>query len=163
MHPSAVTRETVNNTRDEQDLWLVCRAGSTLYALSLGHVVEIMRVLPIEPIAGAPAYVSGLSIVRGAPTPIIDAALLCGGGMAPARRLVIVRTGPRVVALAVEKVLGIRSIESGEPLPPLLREAASDVVSGIGRLDSDLLVFLSTARVVPDEWLDRLGDRETAV
>jgi purine-binding chemotaxis protein CheW len=31
-----------------------------------------MRPLPIKPIAGTPGFVRGVSIIRGAPTPVID-------------------------------------------------------------------------------------------
>jgi hypothetical protein len=45
--------------------WLLCRAGNLLCALPIEHVIEIMRPLPVEQIAGAPHYVRGLSIIRG--------------------------------------------------------------------------------------------------
>jgi purine-binding chemotaxis protein CheW len=129
-------------------------------------VVEIMRALRIEPVAGAPPFVRGLSVIRGAPTPVVDIAHLCGGCTAPCRRWVTVKTGTRVVALAVDSVLGVRSVVSAsntEPLPPLLREAMSDMVSVIRRLDADLLMFLNTARIVPEVLLEHLGDPETFV
>ena len=43
-----------------------------------------------------------------------------------------------------------------EPLPPLLQEAAGEMVSAIGRLDADLLLFLNTANIVPEALLERL-------
>jgi purine-binding chemotaxis protein CheW len=140
-----------------QHTWLLCRAGSSLCALPLAQVVEIMRIPRIEAVAGAPAYVRGLSIIRGTPTPVIDTALLLGWCTAAADRLVMVRAGTRMVALAVDKVLGIRSIEGiAEPLPPLLQEAARDLVSAIGLLDAEFLLFLNAARLVPETLFERL-------
>jgi purine-binding chemotaxis protein CheW len=160
MHLSPVTGEPDRSANDGPEVWLACRAGSTRYALPLGHVVEIMRILPIEPVAGAPLYVRGLSMIRGTHTPVVDTALLCSGCTAPVHRLVTVRAGAGIIALAVDSVLGVRSIKTGEPLPPLLREAASDVVAAIGRLDAELLLFLGTARIIPQELLERLGGHE---
>jgi purine-binding chemotaxis protein CheW len=157
MHLSAVIGGFVSSPRGSQEVWLLCRAGSSLFALPLGQVVETMRILPVEPVAGAPPYVRGLSIIRGTPTPVVDVALLCGGRTVPPRRLVTVRAGARIIALALETVLGVRSFKTDEPLPPLLREAASEVVSAIGRLDAELLLFLSTARAVPEDLFSRLG------
>jgi purine-binding chemotaxis protein CheW len=157
MHLSAVIGGSGSSARGSQEVWLLCRAGSSLFALPLGQVVETMRILPVEPVAGAPPYVRGLSIVRGTPTPVVDIALLCGGRTVPSRRLVTVRAGARIIALALETVLGVRSFNSDEPLPPLLREAASEVVSAIGRLDAELLLFLSAARAIPEELFNRLG------
>jgi purine-binding chemotaxis protein CheW len=160
MHLSAVNGEPGSGANAGQDAWLLCRAGSSFCALPLEHVVEVMRMLPIEVFAGVPLYILGLSIIRGTPTPVVDAALLCNGCTAPSHRLVTVRAGTRMIALAVDRALGIQSIKTGEPLPPLLREAASDMVSAIGRVDAELLLFLSTARIVPEALLERLGGHE---
>jgi purine-binding chemotaxis protein CheW len=162
MHLSAVIGEPGSGAHGDHEVWLLCRAGSSFYALPLGQVVEVMRILPIDALAGAPLYVLGLSIIRGTPTPVVDTALLCSGCTAPSHRLVTVRAGTRMIALAVDRVLGVQSIKTGEPLPPLLREAASDMVSAIGRVDAELLLFLSTARIVPEELLEHLGGDEAA-
>jgi purine-binding chemotaxis protein CheW len=162
LHFSAPIDEPDNGADRQRNFWLLCRAGSARYALPLEHVVEIMRILPIEPIAGAPLYVRGLSIIRGTPTPVVDTALLCSGCTAPAHRLVTVRAGTGIIALAVNSVLGVRSIKTGEALPPLLRDAVSHVVAAIGRLDAELLLFLGTARIIPEELLERLGGHEAA-
>jgi purine-binding chemotaxis protein CheW len=135
--------------------FLLCRAGSNFCALPLDRVAEIMRALPIEAVAGAPRYVCGLSIIRGAPAPIVDIGLLLGEQPTRAERLVAIRVGNRTVALAVDAVLGIRTIAEACELPPLLREA-SEAIAAIGTLDSALLFFLRTARVVPEDLLVHL-------
>lgn len=160
---SAVFGSPGDGTPGGSDDWLLCRAGSFLCALRLTDVVEIMRLLPIEPIAGAPPFVRGLSIVRGMPTLVVDIAHLLGGRAPSPQRQITVKVGTRIVALAVDSVLGVRSIETADainPLPPLLREAASDTVSAIGRLDTDLLLFLDTARIVPDSLFESLDTPE---
>ena len=161
MHLPTTVAKPASDTHGDQEVWLLCRAGSSLCALPLGCVVEIMRILPIEPIAGAPLCVRGLSIIRGAPTPVVDTALLCGGRTAPFHQLVAVRAGTQIVALAVDTVLGVRSIKAGEPMPPLLQEAATEMVSAIGRLDAELLLFLTAARAVPQDLVQRLDGHET--
>jgi purine-binding chemotaxis protein CheW len=160
MHLSTEIGEPGSGAHSCRGAWLLCRAGSSFCALPLGHVVEVMRVLPIEALAGTPVYVLGLSIIRGTPTPVVDTAILCSGRTAPSHRLVTVRAGTRIIALAVDRALGVQSIRAGTPLPPLLREAASDMVSAIGRVDAELLLFLSTARIVPEELLEHLGGHE---
>ena len=143
--------------------WLVCRAGTHLCAMPLQHVVEVMRMLPIEQLAGAPHYVRGLCIIRGAPAPVVDTALLIGDHATRPERLIAVKAGDRGVALAVEAVVGIRAIAAGasEQLPPLLRDAATETVAAIGILDAELLFFLRTARIVPEDLLSRLDALET--
>jgi purine-binding chemotaxis protein CheW len=148
-------------TADDEDRrtsWLLCRAGTHLCAIPLGHVIEILRVLPIEAVAGAPRYVRGLCIIRGSAVPVVDTGLLIGEQATKSERLVTIRAGGRTIALAAETVLGIRTIgaETLNALPPLLRDAASETIAAIGNLDAELLFFLRTALVVPQELLDRL-------
>jgi purine-binding chemotaxis protein CheW len=159
---SRADRQTADDDPDRQYRHLILRIGRHLCAVPLARVVEIMRELPVEPLAGAPAYVAGLCIVRGDPVPVVDAARLISGEAGPARRLVTVRAGERTVALAVDDALGIFSVEGSElkELPPLMHEAAAETIAGIGRLDEELLLVLRTARIVPQDVLDRVPDRE---
>jgi purine-binding chemotaxis protein CheW len=149
-------------TADEEDRrtsWLLCRAGTHLCAIPLEHVIEILRVLPIDAIAGAPRYVRGLCIIRGAAVPVVDIGLLIGDQATKSERLVTIRTGSRAIALAAETVVGIRAIgtETFNALPPLLRDAASETIAAVGTLDAELLFFLRTTLSVPQELLDRFG------
>jgi purine-binding chemotaxis protein CheW len=149
--------------RAERSYWLLCRAGRLRCALPIGHVIEIMRPLPVEQIAGAPRYVRGLSIIRGAPVPVIDLGLIVGDRATATTRVITVRAA-RVVAIAVDSVLGV-SIVAGETLgelPPLLRDAAPDAIAAISRLDNDLIVFLHATRIVPEAILNRLDATKAA-
>lgn len=131
--------------------WLLCRAGTRLCAIPLEHVIEIMRVLPIEVVAGAPPYMRGVSIIRGSAVPVVDTGLLIGDHATKSERLVAIRSGSRTIALAADAVLGIRAIGARmlHDLPPLLRDAASETIAAIGALDAELLFFLRAARIVP--------------
>ena len=137
----------------EAGLSLVCRVRTRLCALPLGCVVETMRPLPVEPLAGAPAFVRGLALIRGVPLPVVDAARLLGDPEEPCGRFVVVDTGSRRVALAFGSVLGVRALAATtlHPPAPLLGEAHAEVVAAIGRLDSELLLVLGNTRILVDE------------
>src|SRR4051812_31578445 len=122
-----------------------------LCALPLRDVIETLRPLPIEPLAGAPSYVCGLSILRGAPVPVVDLGLLLGVEQVRATRLVALRVGARTVAVAVGAVLGVQALDGNGTLPPLLEEAGHGAIQTLGSLDRELLVVLASARLVPDE------------
>lgn len=134
----------------DSDLSLLCRVQTRLCALPLAHVVETMRPLPVEPLPGAPSFVRGLSIIRGAAVPIVDVAHLFNGEASSSGRFVTIAIVDRRAALAVDDVLGVRSIPAAslQALPPLLQN--TDVVSAIGTLDAELLVVLHAARMMPD-------------
>jgi purine-binding chemotaxis protein CheW len=137
----------------EADLLLICRVQSRLCGLPLEHVLETMRPLPTEGIAGAADFVRGLAVIRGAPVPVIDTARLLGVTDAQADRFVTVNAGERGVALAVDSVLGVSAVPAVtlRELPPLLHDAAAQSVAAIGLLDAQLLLVLHSACLLPDE------------
>jgi purine-binding chemotaxis protein CheW len=133
------------------ELAVVCRVGPYLVALPLGHVEETLRPLPTESFANSPIYVRGLARIRGAVTPVVDAAALLGIAESVPTRYVTLKTGERRVALAVDAVVGTRAIPatSLQSMPPLLTEARGDLVSQIGSLDRQLLIVLNDAHLLP--------------
>ncbi len=135
------------------DLSLICRVQKRLCALPLENVIETLRPLPVEPVAGAPSFVRGLAVIRGIPVPVVDAARLFGDEDAQPERFVSLVAGERRIALAVDSVLGVRPIaqDSLHALPPLLHEAGDDVIAAIGLLDAELLLVLRSARLLPEE------------
>jgi purine-binding chemotaxis protein CheW len=132
---------------------LVCRVRDVLCAVPLEHVEETMRPMPLEPIAGVPAFVSGLAVVRGIPTPVIDAATLFSGTPGQPSRFVTVKAGSRRVVLAVDAVVGVAKIPRGSigALPPLFQGAGLDAIAAVGTLDAELLLVLRNTCLVPDD------------
>jgi purine-binding chemotaxis protein CheW len=127
---------------------LVFRAGGYLCALDIERVVEIMRPLPVEPLAGTAPHLTGISVIRGEPVPVVDAAVLVGGEHT-VTRYITVKAGPGPVALAVESVLGVRSIPlSGRHDPP--PSLASGLVTGVGVLGTEPVLFLCTAGILTE-------------
>lgn len=133
---------------------LLVRADGRACALPLQHVAEIMRWLGTEAVPGAPEFVSGLSVIRGAPTPVADLGVLLGSEASRERaRVVSLKVGGRSVALAVDEVVGVRRLEAAElrELPPLLDGLDGGIVAAIGVRDAQLSVVLRAARLIPDE------------
>jgi purine-binding chemotaxis protein CheW len=132
---------------------LLIRARSWRFALPIAEVVETCRPLPVQPIAGAPAFVRGVTVLRGAPVPVVDlAALLGAGGEARGARLVVLRAGARQVALEVDEVIGATPLDASAlaASPPLLREAVGGHLEALGALDGALLGVIDAARLVPE-------------
>jgi purine-binding chemotaxis protein CheW len=132
---------------------LVARAGEKRLALRLGDVVEVMRPLPVSTLAGTPSFVLGAAVVRGSAVPVIDARALLGErpGSSPDARFVSLRTGERRAVLAVDAVLGVRTLDADSvpEMPPLL-QAGEGVSQRLGALDRDLLLVLDAGRLVPE-------------
>ncbi len=134
---------------------LVLRVRSRTYALPLEAVIETLRPLPIEAAAGAPPFVRGVAIVRGAPTPVVDLGALVGGAAGEPARWVTLRLGGRTVALAVDEVVGVRALAGAEAgLPPLLAAAAPEALQALQALDAELLWILRAGWSLPDRLWD---------
>jgi purine-binding chemotaxis protein CheW len=136
---------------------LIARVGTLACAIPVELVVETMRPLPVEPLGHRAEYVRGVAVIRGAPTIVIDAALLFGQASktsAGARsRFVVVRTAATKAALFVDSVSEVRAIAQAElaALPPLARAARSDVIAAIAAVDSKLVVVLEATKLVPGD------------
>src|SRR5207249_3999514 len=107
---------------------LIVAVQSSVCALPLMHVIETMRPRPIEPVACALSFVRGISIIRGAPTPVVDLGALLGTSDGAPGRFVTLRLAGRQVALAVDAVVGVREFDALtlQKLPPLLAGASKD-------------------------------------
>ena len=148
-------QDVLSGRASEINQVLVVMVGTRACALPLRHVAETMRPLPIEPIAGTPGFVCGVSVIRGLPTPVVDLkALLENSDNGPSfGRFVTLKYDARRVVIGVDSVIGLRNLDSAQlgELPPLLRDVAADLIESCGILDAQLLLVLRAARVVPDE------------
>jgi purine-binding chemotaxis protein CheW len=143
---------------------LVVRVKSGVCAVPLMHVLETMRPLPIEPIAGVPPFVRGVSIIRGVLTPVVDLGAILGMPDGRAERFVTLRLGDRQVALSVGEVLSVRDLQASriQELPPLLRRASPDVVATLSTLDKEVLTVLQAGWELPDDVWQALAAQEVA-
>jgi purine-binding chemotaxis protein CheW len=134
-----------------------------LAALPLAVVVETMRPLPVRAVPGAPSFVRGLSLVRGAPVPVVDLAAFLGSpstARAGAARFVTLRAGDRRrIAIDVAEVVGVRRLDAAsfEVTPPLVTRALPDQVERLGTLDGEALAVLGSARLLPEAAWSLLG------
>jgi purine-binding chemotaxis protein CheW len=158
---------------------LVFRSAGHVCAVGLADVVEVMRPLPVTALAGAPPFVSGVAIIRATPTPVVSLAALLGdsaggdgaggdgaggdgAGGDGAGRFVTAWENGRLVAFAVDEVLGVRRLPPGaqERTSPLLGALSRDVVPMMAALDTRPLCLLGHVRLVPDSvWAAVDGDR----
>lgn len=138
---------------------LIVLAGDQPCALPLSAVGECLRPLPVRKLADVPAYVRGLSTIRGEAVPVLDLGLLVAGRSAEPTRFVTVRSAHGPVALAVTAVEGVARLGAGafESLPPAVSGAASGALSGLAVRDGEVLALLAALKLVPEELWPRLA------
>ena len=135
------------------DSSLVFRAGPLLCALRLDEVIETMRPLATHPLAGTPAFVTGICIMRGIPTLVIDVARLLGGAGAEVARFIAVRTERGPVAFATGDIHGVRTVSTSNAgrHEALLGDAPARLIAAVGTIDAAPVLLLQSMRLVPDE------------
>jgi chemotaxis signal transduction protein len=109
-----------------------------------------MRPLPVDPVRSASELARGASCIRGEVVPVVDlGALAFGAPSSGQRRFVTIRSGARVVALAVDAVEGIAELVPADIAEmPLLLEGG--VIERIATVDDDLVHVLRAARLLTE-------------
>lgn len=75
-------------------LFLLFRLGNDLYAIDADRIGEVLPLVRVKTLPGAPIGISGLINHRGAPVPVIDLSVLTLGRPSPSKlstRIVLVR------------------------------------------------------------------------
>ena len=145
--------------------FLLVRARSWMCALPIEEIEETMRPLPVTPMASAPAFVRGLSLVRGTSAPVVSlGGLLSGGAAEPCAggRFVSLRVPEGRLVLEVDEVRGLSvlDLDTLEAVPSLLGGSSQAHVERLGALDGHLLAVLGTAHVLPPDVWERIARAE---
>lgn len=109
-------------------LFLTFRLGRDRYALDAGQIEEILPLLAVKQLPGAPAGVAGAIAYRGRPVPLIDLSLLALGRPAEpllSTRIVLLRYP---VAAGEHRLLGLMAEKAVEAVE---RDPADFVASGV--------------------------------
>ena len=129
----------------EQEL-LTFRLGEEAYAVLVNDVREVLKTRELTPVPNTPAYILGVTSLRGAMLPVID---LCPRlGLAPGvrdekSRIIVVNTGEEDVGLVVDRVTGVLRVSADaiRPAPENIEQGA-EYLRGIIRQDDVLYILL---------------------
>lgn len=134
------------------------------YGVLLTEVRELLRIPTIVPLPKAPAIVEGVVNIRGAVVPVMDVRTrfrLPKKPPQPADHLVVTQAGPRVVALRVDRVLGLEHVDPDDIQNPAAITPRAEYLAGVAKhpdglvLIHDLGTFLADAEARDlDEALD---------
>jgi purine-binding chemotaxis protein CheW len=112
---------------DDDPLVQLCtfRVGTEDYAVDIMRVREIIPPQPVTPVPRAPPFVEGVFRARGEVVPVVDVRKRFGLAATPPTRrtrFVVVRVGPRRIALVVDEVCEVLRIRRSDirPAPALV-------------------------------------------
>jgi len=125
-------------------LHLVVEAAGRRALLAAAHVLEIVRLVALEPRPGAPEALLGTFTWRGVPVVAVDLAALLGVRRQPALDAQIaVLAGTPAAGLVLDRVHGLleRPVRHPEAAPPVGWEAAG-LVEGLCTAGGEVLPLL---------------------
>jgi chemotaxis-related protein WspB len=150
-------------------LYVVFRLGGERYALDVRHVAEVLPLVDVRPVPGAPSGIAGVFLYRGSPVPVIDMAEIIAGRPSERRsstRLVVVNAPEacapgRHVALMAERATETISRNPDDFAPPVvasvstpaLGKVAIDALGMIQQIDPEVLI----TQTVRDGLFQELG------
>jgi purine-binding chemotaxis protein CheW len=135
--------------------FITIKIGEYLFGIDLKHVREVNRFLDITPVALAPEFVAGLMNLRGQIVTVIDPGIklhLEKRKISKTSRCVILKTATEDATISLKDILGILVDSIGdiftvnnseiEPSPPNVGEIDEQLISGIVKLENELLIIL---------------------
>ena len=136
----------------EQQL-VVFELSNELYGINIAMVESIIKVQAITKLPQTPAYVKGVTNLRGSVLPVIDLRTrfaLNEKEDSRQTRIMIVTLGSVKAGIIVDGVSEVLRIsdESIEPLPPMVNSVDSAFLKGIVRLEDRLIILLELSKVL---------------
>lgn len=125
------------------------------YGLDILRVQEIIRTQQLTRVPNLPDYVEGVINLRGKVIPVV--ALRCRLGLEPAEpdkntRIVVVDVHGQTLGFIVDAVSEVLRISSETVEPtPRIGAVEREYISGVGKLDSRLLLMLDLDRLMNHE------------
>ena len=114
------------------------------YALPLSAVERVVRAVEITPLPKAPEIVLGAIDAQGRVIPVVDVRKrfrLPAREMNVDDRFIIARTSRRLVALAVDSVIGIRTLADGEVVSAEQALPFAEYLRGVAKMEDGIVLI----------------------
>jgi purine-binding chemotaxis protein CheW len=136
----------------EQQL-VVFELANESYGINIALVESIIKMQAITQLPQTPAYVKGVTNLRGSVLPVIDLRTrfaLEAKEDTRQTRIIIVTMGNIKVGVVVDGVSEVLRVsdELIEPLPPMVNSVNSVFLKGIVRLEDRLIILLELSKVL---------------
>jgi purine-binding chemotaxis protein CheW len=135
---------------------VVFELGNEFYGVDIAAVEGIIKMQAITKMPQAPAFVEGITNLRGSVVPVIDLRTRFGLPRQEAsketRIITIVMDGTKIgmVVDGVSEVLSVPD-DSIEPPPPMVTTVNSAFIKGIAKMTDRLVIILDLGKVLTTE------------
>ncbi|MBF0559451.1 MAG: purine-binding chemotaxis protein CheW, partial [Nitrospirae bacterium] len=130
------------------------------YSIPILRVQEIMNTPAITLMPQAPAYVKGVTNLRGRIISIIDIRQLLGlPGTASGSRVIVLSSGRASFGILVDEITGVVEIDdSSVESTDSIMSTHLDQVAGIAKVGDKLLTMIDPRKLIPVSDLDIFED-----
>jgi purine-binding chemotaxis protein CheW len=147
---------------------VIFELGNEYFGIHIADVESIVKMQAITVLPKAPAFIEGITNLRGAVLPVIDLRKRFGMPEAAATknsRIVVVVMGETKVGMVVDGVSEVFSIpeEAIEAVPPMATGVNAAFLSGIAKLEGRLVILLDLSKVLSIEEQQEIKSLPAAV
>jgi purine-binding chemotaxis protein CheW len=127
------------------------------YEVDIAAVESIIKMQPITVVPHTPAFVEGVTNLRGEVLPVIDLRKRFGLPIDQARskdtRIVVVEIDGKKVGMVVDAVSEVLRVpdEAIEPPSPIVTTVDSAFIRGIAKVDARLIILVELSKVLSTE------------
>jgi purine-binding chemotaxis protein CheW len=137
--------------------------GDEEFGLDILRVQEIIRIQPLTRVPNLPDYIDGVFNLRGKVIPVIGLRKRLGLDKQSSdkhTRIVVVDVHSQILGFVVDSVSEVLRIHSDTVEPtPHLGKAERDYISGVGKLDSRLLLLIDLERLMSDAEFEKITQK----
>jgi len=132
---------------------VVLELAGEAYGVEIGRVQEIIRMQPITRIPNGPAFIEGVTNLRGRVIPVLDLRKrfrLAQSEPTRRSRIVVGELGSHTVGLMVDGVSEVLRVsdEAVEPPSTLVTTSDSAFLRGVAKLGERLILLLDLSRIL---------------
>jgi purine-binding chemotaxis protein CheW len=141
------------------------KLANELYGIEITKVREIILITEITHIPQTPAYVKGLINLRSSVIPVVDLRAKFGlpeGTQTDESRIMVLQAGGKTVGIVVDAVSEVLRVKRDQiaPPPPTVTGHGRDYLTGLVKLDKELLILLDIDRTLGDEDITPLNTQK---
>jgi len=130
--------------------------GEETYGIEITNIREIIRIGQITQIPETPHYIKGLINLRSMVIPVIDLRTrfsLPEGDLTEDSRIMVLNVGDRTIGIVVDSVSEVLRVSQDQisPAPPTVSSLGNQYMTGLVRLEEQLLILLDVDQLFGDE------------
>jgi len=148
-------QSTLAATADSMQL-VSFNMGEETYGIEITKIREIILMGQITQVPETPHYIKGLINLRSTVIPVID--LRARFGLAESEttddsRIMVLNVGDRTIGIVVDAVSEVLRVAGDQisPAPPTVASLGNEYMTGLVRLDEQLLILLDVDKLFGEE------------